>query len=479
MKARLWTCGLLAAMMGCSAVDQGYEPPSRGPLGGLPVTAPQTTQSAWQPNNPVPTAFRPPSNPYFPNGGNQASPPSGNRFSPPATALNTGGMPVGALASSGGRGAVAPLRQAPMEQPPLRVISPTNQGPTSNPLPDPVVGGATFPGAPGSVVGGAERDPLQTWPDLARSLAPNTGIDRMSDVGRNRRVMRPPTMETGNDPKRLPELPAQPLLMARPEEPAAGPATRQEAPGPQTTQPEPPIIQARHEEKAPTIEHGEDSHATSPQEAGLRSPAVKMVNTRRIVLNYQVKDVGSSGVSSVELWSTRNGQDWQKDESAQIGPPCVTEVLEEGMYGFTLVAKSGLGLGKKPPKSGDLPQVWVEVDLSKPTVNLHEAQHGTGARAREITIQWSATDRNLARRPITLSYSEKADGPWTILANNIENTGRHVWTLPPNVQPSLHLRVEATDLVGNVGSAVSARPLVIDLSRPQVDITGVEPFLKK
>src|SRR5207248_5983412 len=164
-----------------------------------------------------------------------------------------------------------------------------------------------------------------------------------------------------------------------------------------------------------------------------------------------------------------------KDETAvRTGPPYVTEVPEEGMYGFTLLAKSGLGLGKKPPQRGDSPQVWVEVDLTKPAVSLTDVRHGLGAKAREVTITWSATDRNLARRPITLAYAEKAGGPWVPFAANIENTGKYVWAMPAGAPNSFLVRVEAVDLVGNVGSAQSAKPLVIDMSQPSAVILGVD-----
>src|SRR6516225_8761956 len=65
-------------------------------------------------------------------------------------------------------------------------------------------------------------------------------------------------------------------------------------------------------------------------------PPSKSVNSRRIVLNYKLEDVGPSGVSSVELWFTRDGRSWHKDEKAvKSGPPYVIEVEKEGMYGFT------------------------------------------------------------------------------------------------------------------------------------------------
>jgi hypothetical protein len=201
-----------------------------------------------------------------------------------------------------------------------------------------------------------------------------------------------------------------------------------------------------------------------------------MVNSKRIVLNYELKDVGPSGVSAVELWVTRpDSRTWHKHESTgKTGPPYVIEVPEEGTYGFTLIARNGVGVGKEPPQPGDLPQVWVEVDLTKPKVKLVDVKPGARPQAREVSIQWEASDRNLARRPITLSYAECADGPWVPLAANIANSGKHTCSMPANAPASFFTRVEAVDLVGKVGSAQSTKPTSIDLSQPSVSILGVE-----
>jgi hypothetical protein len=180
-------------------------------------------------------------------------------------------------------------------------------------------------------------------------------------------------------------------------------------------------------------------------------------------------------VSAVELWYTRDGRTWQKDDSAvRSGPPYTVEVPEEGTYGFTLVARNGIGLGKEPPKPGDLPQVWVEVDLTRPSVSLADVKHGIGGKAREVTIQWEARDRNLARRPITLSYSTAAEGPWFPFAANIENSGQHTWQMPQNGPVTFFTRIEAVDMVGNIGVAQTAKPTSIDTSLPTTSILGVE-----
>src|SRR5262249_38280815 len=154
----------------------------------------------------------------------------------------------------------------------------------------------------------------------------------------------------------------------------------------------------------------------------------RMVNSKRISLNYEIKDVGPSGVSTVDLWYTQDGAKWEKYETAnQPRPPFVVDVKDEGLYGFTLVACNGVGLGKRPPRSGDQPQIWVEVDTTKPVVKLLDTQISAGRDAQLLTVRWKASDNNLGPRPITVSYAEQATGPWLVIAANVENTGVYVW----------------------------------------------------
>jgi hypothetical protein len=243
------------------------------------------------------------------------------------------------------------------------------------------------------------------------------------------------------------------------------------------TTPEPAREQASTAPKKPAPGNDAPPMLTMDQgEPKPNAPAVRMVNSKRINLNYEVKDVGPSGIGGVELWYTQDSKSWKKyDVGPQRQAPFTVEVNEEGLYGFTLVARSGVGLGKEPPQPGDLPQVWVEVDLTKPTVSLTSAEPGVSGRTPSLTIRWTATDKNLATRPITLSWSEQADGPWTPIAANLENTGHYVWQLAPSSPRRLLVRVEASDLVGNVGYAQLEKPVMIDMSQPSISILGVEP----
>lgn len=207
----------------------------------------------------------------------------------------------------------------------------------------------------------------------------------------------------------------------------------------------------------------------------------RLVNSKRINLNYDVQEVGKSGLSVIELWTT-DGTVWKREGSkSDPQPPYVysVELDHEGIYGFTLVARSGVGLGEQPPKVGDLPQIWVEADWTKPHVVLQGVEVGQGADTGSLFVTYTAEDKNLDREgSITLSYAERLEGPWTAFARNHDNTGRFVWRMPSSVPFQFYVRVEATDRAGNVGSAETNEPVKVDLNRPRTRVLTVEPASK-
>lgn len=204
----------------------------------------------------------------------------------------------------------------------------------------------------------------------------------------------------------------------------------------------------------------------------------KFVGSKRVSLNFELKDVGPSGVSAVELWYTNNGRSWNKYPQRFDDPnqnKISFDVEGEGLYGVSLCAKSGVGLGERPPQLGDRPQLWIEVDLTRPLVQLHSVTVGNGAEKGKLTISWSARDKNLHRNPITLSYAEKETGTWKPLAEKLSNAnGRYVWTMPEGLPYQFHIKVEALDLAGNVGEVITDEMVKVDLSTPRVKILNVE-----
>jgi hypothetical protein len=201
-----------------------------------------------------------------------------------------------------------------------------------------------------------------------------------------------------------------------------------------------------------------------------------IVSSRRIRLNYEIRDVGPSGVSRVELWCTRDGRTWQRysnDRPAQ--GPLLVQVAEEGRYGFTVAVKSGVGAGDRAPVEGDAPQLWVNVDETKPVVQVHEVRAGQGAEAGTLFVSWSASDSHLKARPFTISYATNREGPWHPIATDIDrNTCQYVWRNTKGAPCRFFVRVEAADRAGNVGSDTSPRPVTIDPAQPHGVILGVD-----
>ena len=202
------------------------------------------------------------------------------------------------------------------------------------------------------------------------------------------------------------------------------------------------------------------------------------VNSRRFNLNYDVQAIDPSGVGKVILWATTDdGATWN---SMAVDPdntsPFPVQVDGEGTYGFRVVINSRDGITGKPPVRGDQADVWVQVDLSVPQVSLTSAPYGSGNDIGKLIINWNAIDNQLIERPINLSYSPNANGPWTIIQDRLRNTGTYAWKVPAQVPEQIYLRIEATDEAKNTGIYQLTSPIDISGLVPRGKIYGVEPI---
>ncbi len=202
------------------------------------------------------------------------------------------------------------------------------------------------------------------------------------------------------------------------------------------------------------------------------------VNSLRFNLNYDVRSIDPSGVGRVILWATEDGgQNWQSWAADPDNvSPFPVEVKNEGIYGFRVVINSRDGLTGKPPYSGDPPDVWVQVDTTRPDIALTSAPFGSGKDAGKLIIHWDASDRFLALRPIRLYYSPNPDGPWTTIESGLRNSGSFAWKVPKQVPQQIYLRIEAVDTADNVGAYQLTAPIDISGLVPRGKILGVEPI---
>ena len=116
--------------------------------------------------------------------------------------------------------------------------------------------------------------------------------------------------------------------------------------------------------------------------------------------------------------------------------------------------------------------------MTKPVVRLLRVESGVGPESQNLLILWNARDANLGPQAITLSFAERADGPWVPIASHLDNTGRYEWKLPAGAPVHFLLRVEAIDRAGNISSDQTPKPLFVDLNQPNASIVDAETGTK-
>src|SRR5262249_18309247 len=128
-----------------------------------------------------------------------------------------------------------------------------------------------------------------------------------------------------------------------------------------------------------------------------------------------------------------------------------------------------------PPAPGESPELWLEVDTTKPEVLVHDIHPGSGEYSRVLTISWSANDQNLAATPVGVFCAPSADGPWQQLALGLKSSGTAQCNVPPEMGGCVHVRVQAVDKAGNVGRWETRDPIVLEGARPKARVIGVTP----
>jgi hypothetical protein len=199
------------------------------------------------------------------------------------------------------------------------------------------------------------------------------------------------------------------------------------------------------------------------------------VNSLEFNLDYEFENVGKSNVKHVEIWYTIDrGRTWVKYQDAPPQPPFRIRVQGDGRYGFLVVAVSGAGLAAPRPRNGDQPEIWVEVDTKQPVVRLLGVDPGQGVEQGKVTIRWTATDKNLAPQPISITWAQKPEGPWLpVVEAPLPNDGKYIWMVPETHPYQFYVRVEAIDLAKNVGGEATLKPVAVDTKIPKAKIKGV------
>lgn len=250
-----------------------------------------------------------------------------------------------------------------------------------------------------------------------------------------------------------------------------------------------PMSPRRLNRKTPTVsETGSPSpaDASAPerfpdsqvvQQANYREPAkCQHVKAAKIFLDYQVENVGQSGVGKIEVWLTPDqGKTWQKlAEEAKRMVPLEVNLPGEGLFGITLVTANGRGVLGKSPGAGDTPDAWVHVDTTRPIAQIVDTKVKVENKQTTVTIQWTSMDANLPELPVNVFYAATPQGPWLPITKGLPAEGEMRWSPPAEFGIQAYIQVETRDRAGNVGIAVTTVPVQFDdSSRPRAVIRTI------
>jgi len=204
----------------------------------------------------------------------------------------------------------------------------------------------------------------------------------------------------------------------------------------------------------------------------------QLVNNRVFDLDYQIDDVGPSGVSAVELFITEDGggQWFRYGSDPDVRSPFQVDSMSEGTFGFAVRIRNGLGVADAPPQPGQPPEVVITVDQTPPTVQMQTpgvSQDGAGT----IQFSWRVQEVNPALGVVRLESSPGANGPWTPVFDWQHDQSGFDLPIRSGMPPSLYFRLLARDAAGNVGMSQTIQPVIVDLKRPVGRILRVQPSI--
>jgi len=244
------------------------------------------------------------------------------------------------------------------------------------------------------------------------------------------------------------------------------------APVPQVPQ----AVQLKPPARQPAVPRAADSTTSVSATASQPAPkAAQLISSHVFDMSYQVDDVGPSGVSSVELFVTEDGgrQWFRYGNDADLRSPVQVDVQGEGTFGFAVRVRNGLGLADPPPQPGDSPDIVVQVDETAPQLQFDEPRvrpDGSGT----LSLSWDITDTNPASLPVRLEKSVSPSGPWAPVFDWQVDKGSFEWVIKPGTPSSLYFRLLGRDAAGNVASATTPQPVLIDLKRPVARLIGAQ-----
>lgn len=202
----------------------------------------------------------------------------------------------------------------------------------------------------------------------------------------------------------------------------------------------------------------------------------QLVNNPKVSLHYQIENAAPNGVSRVDVWLSRDqGQTWQKHAEVNGNKsPIEVQMPGDGTFGLILAPAAASGLVTPPSAADQADAVWLEVDATKPDLQIKDIQTSHDKGQAAVQVRWTAHDKNLADAPVDLLYAATPRGPWILIAKGLPAEGQYRWTPPAGIGTQTHLQLVAHDSAGNSAVCGTVEPVTIaEPARPRAVIRTI------
>jgi hypothetical protein len=220
-----------------------------------------------------------------------------------------------------------------------------------------------------------------------------------------------------------------------------------------------------------------------PQSRG-SLPEIQYVRDGQVAIEFTVERQGPSGIKKIQVYRTLDdgrtwGLYWETPPNQTTSPLKLPLPKEEGLYGFRLVLFSGVDQSVGPPRTGDKPDIRLQVDRTPPALSLYPPTINPN-EANGLLLHYYVYDANLDPKSVSLYWSHQPGGDWKPMAIDTPRTStldsrlkECTWTLPPELLDHVYLRLTACDLAGNQAEYITRDPVTVDLHKPTARVTGV------
>ncbi len=195
-------------------------------------------------------------------------------------------------------------------------------------------------------------------------------------------------------------------------------------------------------------------------------------------VDYTATD-NESGVKNVELYYTVDGgTEWfYYGPDSDLRSPINFSAPAAKEVGLYIVATDNTGNKNSPPARGAMPMAYVTLDMDAPQVSILPPFTTSGeviAKDNVVDIRWNSSDANIKEGSTLIQLSRDGGATWTDLAFDKPSNGSWQW-VPTIAGNNLLLKINVSDLMGNIGTAISM-PFSVDEKRPTMKFESITPI---